>query len=195
MLVEKEFKKKLIDKLNAINPGWSDGDKDIKRKKKADIVNHLLKIAIEIKTDQHYKMDIPPPDVRKTHEVGLSLMNKRFADHIKSANSKFEEYREYKTILLIRTKFPVVNIIREAIEGIPTYKRPPNGGRPLNYIERESKYSKHIRKEIGCFLIFSKDTYFKPGIYFLPNKFAEKIRILSKKEVEELFGLTFEDVP
>jgi hypothetical protein len=187
MIEEKEFKKELINRLNTINPGWIDGDRDNTQNKKVDIVNHSLKIAIEIKDDTRYKIEIPTSGVMVSGGEDLDKMNKRFTDHLRSANNKFKEYSDYKTILLIRTEFQIVDIIRYSIDGLHQYGI-NSQSKSLVYKGRKSKYSEFIRKEIGCYLIVNRD------FYFVPNKFARNNRIFNKKELEEILGLGVKDV-
>lgn len=186
---EKEFKREMINKLNAINSGWIDGDRDTKRHRKADVVNHLLKIVIEIKDDRHYKIEVPNSGEMVSSGEDLNKMNQRFTDHLRSANNKFKEYPDCKTILLIRTEFPIIDIIRYSIEGLHTYKLPPSGKRPLIYNGRKTKYSEYIRKEIGCYLISNQENY------YFSNKFANQERVLKKEKVEKMFDLKLKDIP
>ena len=94
MLGENGFKKRLIKKLNIINPGWIDGDKEQTSGKKSDVVNHSSKIAIEIKDDTKYKIKIPKDKRIGVWGEDLGLMNKRFTNHLRSANNKFKEYKK-----------------------------------------------------------------------------------------------------
>ncbi|OGI98640.1 hypothetical protein A3H56_03240 [Candidatus Nomurabacteria bacterium RIFCSPLOWO2_02_FULL_42_24] len=188
MILEQEFKNGLIERLSRINSGWIDGDKEEGEIKKADIVNHQLKIAVEIKDDTKYKIEIPRSSVMVGGGQDLTLMNQRFEDRIRSANRKFDEYNGYKTILLFRTEFWVPEIIRYAIEGLHTY-RYSSVMDNLIYSGRVSKYSEYNRKHIGCFLIFNLGK-----AYYFPNHFAHEIRVLSKEEVSSVSGLEFKEV-
>ena len=119
MISEEIYKKNLIQSLKSINRDWIDGDKELDRKKTVDVVNHTLKIAIEIKDDTKYKTEMPKTSgVMVTQSEDLTKMNQRFSDHIRSANNKFKEYTGYKTILLFRTEFLITDIIRYSIEGL-----------------------------------------------------------------------------
>ena len=188
VISEKTFKENLIYDLNLINAGWIDGDKESDLKKTADIVNHSLKIAIEIKDDTKYKIELPTiPEVIMGQGCDLTKMNQRFSDHIRSANNKFKEYPEYKTILLFRTEFIITDVIRYAIEGLHSYSKPEDH---LVYIGRKGKYSKYNKKEIGCFLIVNQE-----GFGYFSNELAKGSRSLDKEKTEKIFGCKFNDIP
>jgi hypothetical protein len=183
---EENFKKQLIESLNLINLNWIDGDKMGGSEKKADIINHSLKVVIEVKDDTNYKLELATePGVMIGQSIDVKKMNQRFADHVKSANNKFKEYSHYKTIFILRSEFPLEKLIRYAIDGCHSYLVPGK-----IYIGRKGKYSKYIKREIGCFLIFINKQR-----YYFPNDLAKKDRVVSKKEVEKIFGYTFNDVP
>ena len=187
MISDEVFKQNLIQSLKSINMDWIDGDKESNRKKKADIVNHSLRIAIEIKDDTKYKTETPKiSGVMVTHSEDLTKMNQRFNDHIRSANKKFKEYPGCKTILLFRTDFLITDIIRYAVEGLHSYSKPKDH---LVYIGRKGKYSKYNRQEIGCFIVINQEAH------YFPNVLARQSRLLSKEEVEKIFGQNFKDVP
>ncbi len=167
MISEYEYKIDLILRLNQQGSGWIDGDVESNHKNKADVVNHVLKIAIEIKDESG------SPD-------GLKKTNQQYGDHLRSANKKFKEYPKYKTILLIRGNADTIpGIVYYAIEGIDSYSKI---GNQLIYSGTKNKYSPYIRKEIGCFLILA-DKY-----YYFPNKHALPQRIINKQEVENILG-------
>jgi len=152
------------------------------------VVNHTLKIAIEIKDDTKYKIETPKTSgVMVTQSEDLTKMNQRFSDHVRSANNKFKEYPGYKTILLFRTEFLITDVIRYAIEGLHSYSKPKDR---LVYIGRKGKYSKYNRQEIGCFIVVNQGTH-----YFPNDVFAKQSRLLNKKKVEGIFGQNFKDIP
>lgn len=184
MIPEKIYKQNLIQSLNSIGVGWIDGDKEI-NKKNADMVNHALKIAIEIKDDTIYKLETPPPGIMINQGYDLKKMNQRFADHIRSANNKFKEYPNYKTIFLLRTEFPIMRVVRYVIEGLDSYVKNSDGH--LVYAGKVGKYSKYNKQEIGCFLVIENDGYYFPNVFARPN------RTLTKEEVRKIFGYAFKD--
>ena len=186
MFPENIYKEKLIDNLNRINKGWIDGDKEKNSRKTADIVNHTLKMVIEIKDDTKYKLPKPPPGggmVTSGHD--LTKMNQRLSDHLKSANAKFKSYPGYKTILLIRTDFIIVDVLCYAIKGLHRYSKV---GGELKYTGRTGKYSTYIRKEIGGFLIVS-DAY-----YYFPNQYALPQRIVTRDEIQSILGKEVKEI-
>ncbi len=189
MIPEEKFKTDLIDKLNKIYPGWVNGDKEKGQHKKVDIINHSLKIAIEIKDDTYSKR-IDPPLSGEIIVYGedLDKKNKILLDDIRSANQKFKAYPGYKTILIIRTESDIADTIRYPIEGLYTYKF-NSRTKKLQYVGRKTKYSRFVRKEIGCYLIFNGDWY-----YFF-NKYANQNRVLHKRDIEDYFGIRLKEVP
>lgn len=187
MIPEEIYKENLIQSLKLNDANWIDGDKELNERKTVDIVNHILKIAIEIKDDTKYKTETPKiSGVMVTQGGDLTKMNQRFNDHIRSANKKFKEYPGYKTILLFRTEFLITTIIRYAVEGLHSYSRPKDR---LVYIGRKGKYSKYIRQEIGCFIVINQEAH------YFSNVLAKQSRLLRKKEVEKIFGQSFKNVP
>jgi hypothetical protein len=184
MILEKDFKKKLISRLNLINPGWEDGDLNNQRQKKADIVNNQLKIAIEIKDDTKHKINFSEKSGEiVTNSQNLEIMNARLNDAVRSANRKFKFYPNYRTILLFRTEFSIVDVFCYALVGLHSYSLPQDGNEKLKYVGRKTKYSQYNRKETGCFVIWIDN------IYYCPNVLANKERIIEKIQIEKIFGL------
>lgn len=179
MISEKEFKKKLIDKLNKIDISWFDGDLESGQNKKADIVNHRLEIAIEIKDDKKHKTEISGAG-----STDLSLMNKRLQDDIRDANKKFEQYPSYKTILLFRTDFYFSDIMKYAMRG-PKVLHINKNTQIVENVSRETKYSPYIFKNIGCFLVFNQNAF------YFSNNYALSERVLNKEKIEKLFEMNF----
>jgi len=171
MISEAEYKKNLIQKLNQQNNGWIDGDKEIKPGNKVDIINHKLKIAIEIKDEV---------------KGGNSLEkgNKQSGEHIRAANKKFKNYsNKYRTILLIKGNDNTLpEIVRYRIDGLIIFSK------FHNYLGRVNKYKESIKKEIGSFLIFA-DKY-----YYFSNEDALTNRIICKQEIEKILNESVEDV-
>ena len=187
MISEEEFKNRLIEKLNQTNDGWVDGDKERREGKKVDIVHHNLKIAIEVKDDTKNKRIYPTSGQIITQSKNLTLMNAQWSDDIKSANEKFQNYRSYKTILLIRTDFDFSDVIRYAIEG-PKVLHDKNTSQVIN-TTRPRKYSDYVFKNIGCFLIFNKS-----GVGYFLNELSDVSRRIEKTEVEKIFQMKFKEI-
>ncbi len=143
MISEDQFKENLIIKLKSCHSDWVDGDVD----GRVDVVNHSLKVAIEIKDEPERG-----PDMEKK-------TNRQYGDHLRSAYRKFIEYPGYKTALLIRgAPATIPGIVKYNIEGIVVYG-------PHNvFLGRKNKYSPYIKKEIGCFLVFADNFYYFPNI-------------------------------
>ncbi len=178
MIEESIFKNNFIEILNKINTGWVDGDKEPGNHKKVDIINHQLKIAIEVKDDN----TIFP---KGTSIISAKASNERNSDQVRSANNKFKEYPGYRTICLFRTEFMAAGI-KYHIEGMDQYTKIDG---KLTYIGKTGKYSKFAKNEVGGYLIL-KDN----GIYFFVNYLAKPERIITKKEVASLTGWILEDI-
>jgi len=191
MIKESEYKKKLIKKLNCVHSSWEDGDRDMSMAniKTADIVNHRLKIAIEVKDDKKNKMmQTPLSGEVVTNETDLVEMNKQVRDKVKSAHKKFEQYPGYKTVLILRSEITIPYLIKIALEGLDTFSRNKNT-KELVYKGKTGKYSQYVGNNIGCFLIMADD------YYYLSNKKAKKDRVsILKKEINEIFNLKFKDL-
>lgn len=84
MIPEQQFKKRLIGKLNNINKGWIDGDREPGQAKKVDLLNHKLKIALEIKDDTNYEIEASK-GLGSSQTIDLTKMNQRFSDQAKSS--------------------------------------------------------------------------------------------------------------
>lgn len=177
----------LLARLNKVSTEWIDGDLNNKSIKTADMVNHKLKIAIEIKDDTKSKPPRMLDHSLGTYEYDLSELNKRFYADIKNANKKFRNYPGYKTVLLLRTEVPRASLVAEAILGIHTFSR---AGVSVNEnLTYKGRRGKHNRCEVGCFLIFcgrsGLPTYFSNG-------YASKTRILNQEELETHTGFKLE---
>jgi len=100
---EKQFKENLIRHLNKHNSGWIDGDdkeKGLENKKTADVVNHKLKICIEIKDDGKFS---EPTTSSWSGEFEIGQMNRQLRNWLKDSSKKFENYKEYRSLTLINT--------------------------------------------------------------------------------------------
>lgn len=175
---EKDYKILLIKQLNSINNGWVDGDKEIKKGKKVDIVNHNLKFAIEIKDDTK--------SGEKSQD--LKLGNKQYANRIKLACDKFYNYSNYKTLLIFRTEYPVAENIYYEILGLHRYVK--NTKNQLVYSGRVSKCLPCRYEQIGGFLIYSCPP--KPVVaeyYYYPNSHALSYRKINRKEINNILKI------
>ncbi|MBI2669672.1 MAG: hypothetical protein HYX20_00780 [Candidatus Yanofskybacteria bacterium] len=187
MIPESEYKPKLLEILNNGNGGWTDGDREKQTDKTADIVNHLLKIAIEIKDDTRYKFIHPEPGVIRTATHDLSQKSKQlFGDDSRDANHKFRNYPGYRTILIIRTEFAMFkDTLSYMNQGFQTFVKQ---GDKLVYVGQRKNYRMDSTSEIGCYL-FPDDQ-----MLYLNNPHAKQNRILSKDEVQDLLGIAVEAI-
>jgi len=188
MIPEKKFKENLINSLNKINPGWIDGDKERKSGRKVDIINHQLKIAIEIKDDTCWQLAMTPAEEK--NEEKLEKINKRLMDHAVKANRKFSEYQNYKTILLFRTKYPSLILFCYTLEG-PLLFRKLKDSKYFAGRKRKYRNPEFCLRNIGSIVIYSDPEGIVPEWGYFPNKFGENNRILKKREIEKLFGYKF----
>jgi len=187
---EAKYKEELIDKLNKINLGWADGDKDNTSDKTADLVNQSLKIAIEIKDDTKYKYKEPPLSGEMI-EKSLRLDNKsnQLKEDAQGANEKFRNYPNYKTILLLRTELAKepIGVFSYIFSGLQRFIRV--GNRHAEISRRNRYLSKSSTTEIGGYLLFSGVKYF-----YFKNPNAGKIRSLDQGNVENIFNEEIEDL-
>jgi len=189
MISEPEFKTRLLEKLNVINPGWADGDLDNSREKKADIVNNSLQIAIEIKDDTLYKALVPMPGRMIGQTNDLKQKNRQFKDDLKSANKKFINYPSYKTILILRTDMAdrTTGLIDYIINGLKTFKKDGNElvyvGRPNTYFSDED----NSISEVGAIIFWGNNQ-----IVYGPNNNPNfnKARFLDKDDIENILDIT-----
>lgn len=184
MVQEQIFKTELIKRLSPEN-GWFDGDTENTPLKKVDILNHNLKIAIEVKDDTVHKTINPTPENPiVVQHTSMVRMNTILTDHMSDARLKFKNYPEYKTILLFRTDHQTISSVRYAIDGLHTFTE-------SEYAGRRSKYSSHIRENIGCFVICDYDGEF----HYIPNPHCKSLsNLVSKTEAEEIFVQKLYDV-
>jgi len=193
MINEQIFKQKLIDRFNKNVAGWIDGDFDLPNKKTPDILNHSMKVAIEIKDDTKYKFDIPENGKIVCKTTNLSEKNRQFKNDLKEANKKFLNYPNYKSVLILRTE--VVNftgsIAEFIINGPTTYKK--NNGKLLCVGHPSTFWGNHDQstKEVGVILFVGKNEYFyRQNI----NPNINNNRIIKKIELENIFGHNIEDL-
>jgi hypothetical protein len=184
---EQIFKQKLIDRFNKNAANWIDGDSDLPNERTPDIINHSMKVVIEIKDDTKYKFDIPKNGEIGCKTTNLSEKNRQFKNHLKDANKKFINYPDYKSVLLLRTE--VVNfmgsIAEYIINGPTTYKK-INGkllciGHPSTFWGNHD----HSTKEVGAILFLGNNEYFYRQN---TNPNVNNKRILKRVELEKIFG-------
>lgn len=190
MLSEKEFKDKLTAKLNLINQGWYDGDLK-NSNKSADIVNDDLKIAIEIKDDVLYKSLIPPKDGRMVSQtIDITKKNRQYKNHIKLANEKFLNYKDYKSILILRTEIAdrTSGTIDYIINGPQVFSK-VNG--QLQYAGRPSTFfgdHDNSTNEVGSVIFWgSSNIIYRKNI----NPNVNKNRFINKTRLQIIFGMKF----
>ena len=122
---EYEYKKRLLELLNKYKSGWIDGDAENQHEQTADLVNNSLKIVIEIKDDTKYKYVPPPPTGEMiVRTMYLPTKQNQLKKDAREANRKFRNYKNYKTILLIRTELIYKNeLIAYLINGLIRYTK------------------------------------------------------------------------
>lgn len=186
MIDEATYKRNLIESLNKVQIGWIDGDQEATVGKKADIVNHQMKIAIEIKDDTVHKTIRPIPE-RPLIVVTTSLdrMSTILLDHIRDAYSQFKNFPGYKTILLIRSDHDIVESIRYCIDGLHTYTQ-------TQYLGKiPTKYTSYIKSNIGCFVLYN----YEGKLFYVLNDLCKHVaNKVTKEFAEEIFGEKMFDV-
>lgn len=188
MLDEKKFKIDLIDKLNSIHSGWRDGDLDQLNHKRVDIINDKLKIAIEIKDDIKFHINIANNKI-SDGLIDLKEKNRQFKYDIKNSNKKFKFYPNYKSVVILRTEMVNYGFSRKQLEYI--VNGPISIEKNSNQITRSSTFfgnHDNSTKEVGGFLFLDNDAY-----KYIENKNPNinKNRILNKKEFEKYFLILF----
>jgi uncharacterized protein YeeX (DUF496 family) len=182
MIPEEEYKNRLLAKLNNQHKGWVDGDTESHLTKTADIVNHELEMAIEIKDDLQFELQASNSGAMVVQSVNLTTKSNQFKSDARDANKKFRNYRRYKSLLLIRSEFAGI-ATDYILSGISQYIRPANSDMILH--RKRNKYLSTKNSEIGGYL-FVHDKY-----YYFPNPVGGKKRKIS---IEELKGLLQSEV-
>lgn len=192
-ITEEKFKENLLSRLNDLNQGWVDGDIEDSRNKTVDLVNHELKITVEIKDCLRPEYEPVNHGRLQTANYDITIINDRLRNNIEVAERKFRQYEGYKTALLFRSSFPLPHILKESIDGIHTFRRGGvdeiscegqfSSSENLSYIGRREK---HQRTEIGCFLIFDNS-----GCFYFDNQYVKSKRLIVKDQIEKIFNLEF----
>jgi len=166
---EPEFKTELLLLLNNFNPHWIDGDAEphLQNRKKADIVNHTLKIALELKMEDASERLEPLPNnqpgvfIRDLSPLGD--VTKRYGRYTQSCKEKFVNYPDYRTLLLVRTSV-----------------------QPLFFIKDSIVETCNISQEIGMLLLLNAD---ERSVKCFSNKYANENRKVSVQELKDITGL------
>lgn len=168
---ESDFKSNIVSLLKGAHIDWIDGDNEQGSRNEitrtADIVNHTLKIAIELKMeDASERLELLPSCIRGASVRSLAPLGNtanRYSKYIKNSEKKFRNYPDYKTILLVRTKVA-----------------------PLFFITNWVDEKCHLSVEIGALLLLNAD---ERNTKCLLNKYADQNRALSVQDLKDIFGL------
>ena len=186
------YKKYLIKKLNKINIGWVDGDKNNNKTKTTDLINKTLNIAIEIKDDTTYKHKFPSATERgaRLNNIDISKKSEQLKSHARDANKKFRNYPNFKTILLIRTELVNIpfDIIGYIFNGMLRFTK--IDGKLVKIGKKNEFLSFTSTKEIGSYLLFGNNSY-----YYIENPNANPCRIVSRYNLEKHLSETIENIP
>ena len=158
-----------LSKLNVHNPGWVDGDLDLKSKASADMVNHGLCLTIELKREKGSSLH--------NKDKNLVTLSNRVFGYIKKTNKKFVNYPNYKTLCLIELSSDITAL--EYIFSNFHFKNNRFLGNTKNFFSES--------KNIGCFVFWPKPGSLSKAYYF-KNPPADKERVLEFHEVEQIFG-------
>jgi len=182
LALEPQFKIDLLQVLNSHNLGWVDGDREPGNQPKADLLNKELRVAIEIKDNKKYKLELPKTEGIIVSSGGsLKGMNETLSNCLVSAFRKFKGYPDFRTILLIRSEFFPAGILARAIMGIYNYQFDSMGR--VSSVYRTGKYSPYIRKFIGGFCLAIESKY-----YYWENYDGDEKRIVSQNDIEKILG-------
>lgn len=195
VISESQFKKQFLEKLNTINPGWQDGDQEdgLEKTKTVDVVNHTLKIAIEVKDD--YKFFLAQ-GVQDENESGSNSSNRQYKKDIKEANDKFINYPCYKTVALIRTRrgdFFIDNLVEGPIMLYVQVGHVGSNPTVVGQSRPSSFFLPHDKsiKEVGVILFWGdkKILYIKNK-----NQNVNKQRFIEKETLEKIMGFKLENL-
>lgn len=155
-----------------------------------DIVNHRLKIAIEIKDLISEEGIIPDNHTKvKTLSRDLNKASSRFWDLIRSSWKNFKNYPKYRTILIVRTRYLLIPTFFSLLKGPVIFIIDKQSLRVKRIsIIRKTKYNPIILKEIGCFIRFNGNR----NVYYINNSIASHDRVLYKNDIEIIFKMNFE---
>ncbi len=146
-----------IELLNKCCSGWIEGDEENKSLKTVDIVNHDLKIAIELKRE-----GLPLLEDRK-HKPGA--LSNRFYKYFTEGNNKFVFYPEYKTILLIELRSRIslkdvpIQVVRSKIDHIGAvvfWPAPGSERRKVHYFENPYAVEAVLVREKDLLKVFGE---------------------------------------
>lgn len=161
-----------LSKLNAHNPGWTDGDLESKSKATADMVNHNLCLTVELKREKG--------SLLHNKDKNLITLSNRVFDYIKETDKKFVNYPNYKTLCLIELSSEIIAL--EYLFSNFHFKNNKFLGNTKNFFSES--------KNIGCFVFWPRPGNLSKA-YYLKNPPANKERILELHEAEQIFGEKF----
>jgi hypothetical protein len=186
---ESEYKQYLIDLLNNRILGWIDGDTESNDLKTVDIVNHTLKIAIEIKDDKIYKALVVGPEQRFAEQVNnLEQKSSQFKKDARDANQKFRNYASYKTVLILRTEIVARPQTIEYIMG-GLYRFVKIGGELVRTYNKDPHLSTSSTTEIGAYIFTDTNHY-----YFYENPNRNVDRIITLDELNTIIHLDIKNL-
>lgn len=187
---EKQFKENLIKNLNHYHCGWVSGDDEKKYEsgdndKKADVVNHELKVAIEIKDDENF---IDNGNKYWSGEFKIKNLSRHLRADIKDASNKFENYQGYKSLVLIRTDkvdWPWA-LLESAVFGKQDLQKQYDG---LEWPSSLFNDTRQNTKNVGGVLFWGRTRS-----YFIKNNNinVSESRVITYKWVKEVFKNTKE---
>lgn len=168
--------------LERLSSRWIDGDvlTSHLQDKTADLVNTELKVCFELKQDQTYS----PPTPSTGQVNNLDTLSNRLKGYAQSANKKFRNYSNFKTVLIIETQLRK-NIIEHLIANL-TQVTITNG---QITVRRRNIYFSRDTKEIGGYLFCS---WAENKRYYVINPFGAENHTL---EYRALIKLLPPDLP
>ncbi|RJR30809.1 hypothetical protein C4569_04010 [Candidatus Parcubacteria bacterium] len=167
---EKTRKAYWLKHLTSQNSNWIDGDREVKNLKTADLVNHKLQIAIELK-------------IGESKDYFLTrFSSNRVVPWLESADEKFINYKGYKTILLIESDC-TVGQFQAAVSIIYQFKN-------KSVFVKNKRRARKSYSNIGFIILwpYLKSIAENYGYGWMHDE-AEAIRRLDYHQIKSLLGI------
>ncbi len=160
-------KKLWLDRFKKTDSAWQDGDQS-GHDKTSDLVHPKNKIAIELKIDKTYSAPI-----NCSQSNILNTISNRYKGNAKSANKKFANYPDHRTILLIETSLrqDVFDFVWKGLMKIQI---------PTGQKITKNKYLSGNTENIGIYVVSSFSDN-RIGLYI--NPYAAPTRIMTNPEL------------
>lgn len=170
-----------ISKLNVNNHGWVNGDLESRTERTADMVNHSIKYAVELKREKGESVD--------NKDGNLVTISNRIESYFTDTNKKFINYPKYKTILIIELKSTDSGAF-SAMGGIGQLHF-AEGQLVASSIKNKKLFSK--TENIGCIIFWpAQGGSMLNGKRYFDNPFSKPEHKVTKSEAENIIGNSLE---